>query len=317
MLCTFLCLNMFYVCLCYRLIYERWCHMVCVRRRLSWRQICCCWWQRIAQKQHNGFFYSVENFFCHDDDFFFFISVEGSFFLTSVNSSCVVMCLCGPCFFQCPHFWVVWFLYFPENGRWCSSCEEQWGRPRRRASGWGRRSGAGGLVFRGRGDYSPPLTFSALPASLMADRTHKGTCPIPKCPPACPGSPPLTWPAFLAYRGSSPWLPPHSPPPPQPKSGNPTANKVVLARRRRTRLLTAAPLKGGRLMKPIAVGTNTGRKKIITMHRGTGPMGGPPPRRDKRRSETDDESLRKLSALWMVQFLNLYNDTWPHCHLAT
>lgn len=46
----------------------------------------------------------------------------------------------------------------------------------------------------GRGDYSPLLTFSALPARLMADRTHKGTCPIPECPPCLPllSSPDLT-----------------------------------------------------------------------------------------------------------------------------
>ena len=72
--------------------------------------------------------------------------------------------------------------------------------------GWGAASGW-------RGDYSPPLTFSALPAPLMADRTHKGTCPIPEYPPASPCSPPLTWPAFLAHRGSSPWLPLHPRPP--------------------------------------------------------------------------------------------------------
>lgn len=113
----------------------------------------------------------------------------------------------------------------------------------------------------------------------MADRTHKGTCPIPKCPPssplpASPGSPPLTWSAFLAYRGSSPWLPLHCPPPTHTHTNQSLVIPLQTRLRRRTRLLTAARLKGGRPMKPVAVGTST---RIIKMHHGTAQTGGSDP----------------------------------------
>lgn len=97
-----------------------------------------------------------------------------------------------------------------------------------------------GCGFGGRGDYSPLLTFSALPAPLMADRTHKGTCPIPECPPRLPllSSPDLT--GIPGLQGVLPMATFTQPPRLKPKSGNPTANTVAPAQKRRTRLLAAA-----------------------------------------------------------------------------
>lgn len=71
--------------------------------------------------------------------------------------------------------------------------------------GWrlGGFLGLGGW-FGGEGDYSPR------PAPLMADRTHKGTCPIPECPPASPWPEQHSWPAGGPPHGYLHTAPPHT-----------------------------------------------------------------------------------------------------------
>lgn len=65
----------------------------------------------------------------------------------------------------------------------------------------GKVFGAGGLVWWGGGLFSSACSFDGWQDS-QRHLTHPWVSPCL----------PLTWAAFLACRGSSPWLPAHSPP---------------------------------------------------------------------------------------------------------
>lgn len=100
--------------------------------------------------------------------------------------------------------------------------------------------GLGGWFRMGGRLFSANLFTAA--SSLMADRTHKGTCPIPQCAPACPHpSPDLT--GIPGLQGVLP-MATFAQPPPKPKSGNPTANTVGDARDFSQRLCNGACCRG-------------------------------------------------------------------------
>lgn len=107
----------------------------------------------------------------------------------------------------------------------------------------GRTFGAGGLVWDGRGDYSL-LTFSVLPLLWWLTGLTKAPAPSQSVL-RLPRSPSLTWPAFLAYRGSSPWLPLHSRPP----------QNQSLVIPQQTRLMMHETSHSRSAMDPITMGT--------------------------------------------------------------